>query len=505
MTLPVGWTSAPLGDVTEQRVDQGEPGKSSVNYIDIGSIDRDQKRVGVTDKVNSATAPTRARQWVRSGDVLVSMTRPNLNAVAMVTPDLDGAVASTGFDVLRTIGILPEWVFYRVRSQAFVQDVCQDVQGVVYPAIRPDDVRRHIVPIPPFDEQRRIVDAVESYLSRLDAVATSLERTQAKLKAYRASVLKAAVEGRLVPTEAQLARVEKRDYETADVLLKRILAERRRRWEDAELAKLQVAGRGPDDGKLKRKYKEPVTPDTSELPKLPDGWCWATVGQATWPVKDGPHYSPPYAEAGIPFVTGGHVRPWGIDFDRAKRISADVHRELCERVSPETGDILYTKGGTTGIARVNTYAQPFSVWVHVAVLKLAPSMNPFYLQHALNSPWCYAQAQRFTHGVGNQDLGLTRMVKIVFPLPPRDEQDRIVDEVDRLESVARENTDVVEAQARRVRRLCQGILKWAFEGKLVDQNPNDEPAGKLLERIIAQRAVKALVKKTRGRKAKAAS
>src|SRR5690242_20416425 len=154
MRLPRGWTKAKLGEFTLERVEQREPGTSAVPYIDIGSIDRDLKRVGPTEKVTCANAPTRARQWVESGDVLVSLTRPNLNAVALVPRELDGAVASTGLDVLRPKGVLAEWVFNRVRSQAFVLDVCKGVQGVVYPAIRPADVRRHDLPIPPLQEQR---------------------------------------------------------------------------------------------------------------------------------------------------------------------------------------------------------------------------------------------------------------------------------------------------------------------------------------------------------------
>src|SRR5438094_2040734 len=273
MTLPKGWSKAKIGEFTLERVEQGEPGSTAVPYIDIGSIDRDLKRVGPTEKVTGADAPTRARQWVKAGDVLVSLTRPNLNAVALVTPELEGAVASTGLDVLRPEGILPEWVFNRVRSQAFVSDVCEGVQGVVYPAIRPADVRQHDLPVPPVPEQRRIVDAIDSYLTRLDDAVASLERVQAKLKAYRSSVLKAAVEGRLVPTEASLARVEKRAYESADVLLARVLKERRRRWEEAERARLKAVGKTPKDDKWKANCREPVAPDVSGLPELPEGWC----------------------------------------------------------------------------------------------------------------------------------------------------------------------------------------------------------------------------------------
>ena len=209
----------------------------------------------------------------------MSMTRPNLNAVAQVAPDLDGAVASTGFAVLRSVGVAPGWIFYRVRSNEFIAGVCEDLQGVVYPAIRPHDVRRHKLPVAPVPEQHRIVEAIESYLTRLDDAIATLERVQRNLKRYRASVLKAAVEGRLVPTEAELARTEGREYEPASVLLERILAERRRRWEEAELAKLKAKGKAPKNDKWKAKYVEPAGPVTSELPELPEGWCWATVDQ----------------------------------------------------------------------------------------------------------------------------------------------------------------------------------------------------------------------------------
>ena len=106
MTMPRGWAVARLEDVVVERVSQGEPTTHPVPYIDIGAIDRERKKISETQPVTSCTAPTRARQWVKAGDVLVSMTRPNLNAVAQVPESLDGAVASTGFDVLRAIGVI---------------------------------------------------------------------------------------------------------------------------------------------------------------------------------------------------------------------------------------------------------------------------------------------------------------------------------------------------------------------------------------------------------------
>ena len=137
-------------------------------------------------------------------------------------------------------------------------------------------LRSHELPLPPLPEQHRIVEAIETHFTRLDAAVAALKRVKANLKRYRASVLKAACEGRLVPTEAELARAEGRDYEPADVLLKRILAERRAKWEADELAKMTAKGNPPKDDRWKAKYKEPQPPDTSDLPELPEGWAVAS-------------------------------------------------------------------------------------------------------------------------------------------------------------------------------------------------------------------------------------
>jgi type I restriction enzyme S subunit len=299
------------------------------------------------------------------------------------------------------------------------------------------------------------------------AAVAALRQVKTNLTRYRAAVLKAACEGRLVPTEAELARKDGSSYETGEQLLARILKERRAKWEADQLAKMQASGKLAKNDSWTSKYKEPAPPDASNLPLLPEGWTWASLGQASWSVRDGPHYSPKYTDEGIPFFSGGQVSPHGVDFASAKHISPEVHAELKKRCNPQRGDMLYTKGGTTGIARVNTYDFEFSVWVHVAVLKLVGSIQAFYLQHALNSPFCYAQSQRFTHGVGNQDLGLTRMVRIAFGLPPLPEQRRIVAEVDRRLSDIDAIEQDLSTQTIRADRLRQSILKHAFEGKLV--------------------------------------
>jgi len=169
--------------------------------------------------------------------------------------------------------------------------------------------------LPPLPEQHRIVEAIESYLTRLDDAMATLERVQRNLQRYRASALKSAVEGRLVPTEAELARAEGREYEPASVLLERILVERRCLWEEAELEKMKAKGKVPKNDKWKAMYVEPVGPDTSELPELPQGWCWASMPQlgelSRGKSKHRPRNDPRLLGGPYPFIQTGDVRHSG--------------------------------------------------------------------------------------------------------------------------------------------------------------------------------------------------
>jgi type I restriction enzyme, S subunit len=132
-------------------------------------------------------------------------------------------------------------------------------------------------------------------------------------------------------------------------------------------------------------------------------------------IADGPHFSPPYVEPedGYIFLSAGNIRPNKFLLDDVKYVSERHFKEFSKRVRPERGDVLYTKGGTTGVAKAVDLDMPFQVWVHIAVLKLRHNMvDPQYLAYALNSSNCYAQSQLFTRGATNKDLGLTRMKNI---------------------------------------------------------------------------------------------
>jgi type I restriction enzyme S subunit len=151
---------------------------------------------------------------------------------------------------------------------------------------------------------------------------------------------------------------------------------------------------------------------------------------------------------GIPFISARNIKVDRWSLEDAKYISEEDYREFSKRVVPEQNDVLYTKGGTTGIARVVDLNFPFQVWVHVAVLKLRKArILPHYLAMALNSPKCYEQSQLFTRGATNQDLGLNRMKNIVFPFPPSlEEQQRIVDEAVRRQKTLSDGIERAEKE-----------------------------------------------------------
>jgi len=167
--LPSSWVTAPLGAFTLDCGQRVPEEAEEFKYIDIGSINRETKRIETPQQLLGKDAPSRARKHVKAGDVLVSMTRPNLNAVAFVPDELDGQIASTGFDVLRaSFGIEHRWVSYLVRTDAFVEAMSELVQGALYPAVRPRDIRGFEAPLAPSNEQKRIADKLDAVLARVE-------------------------------------------------------------------------------------------------------------------------------------------------------------------------------------------------------------------------------------------------------------------------------------------------------------------------------------------------
>jgi type I restriction enzyme S subunit len=195
----------------------------------------------------------------------------------------------------------------------------------------------------------------------------------------------------------------------------------------------------------------------------PMSWPITRLGDVCGSLSDGPHVSPEYVETGVPFLSTRNIRSDGIVWRDLKFISEADAQIQWKKVKPTRGDVLYTKGGTTGIARAVDFDLDFAVWVHVAVLKLLKNkVDPVWLQEMLNSSHCYHQSQRLTKGIVNRDLGLRRMVDITFPLPPLSLQRAVatrVVEIDKLKAHHRAHLGKLDA-------LFASLQHRAFQGEL---------------------------------------
>ncbi|MFB1079346.1 restriction endonuclease subunit S [Photobacterium damselae] len=207
------------------------------------------------------------------------------------------------------------------------------------------------------------------------------------------------------------------------------------------------------------------------LGEVPDHWVISRVKNIVSRIVDGPHFSPKYVDDGYMFISARNIKVDRWSLDDAKFVSEQDFLEFNKRVKPEKGDVLLTKGGTTGIARAVDLEIPFQVWVHVAVLKtIKTKIDPFYFAYVLNGSSCYEQSQLSTYGATNNDLGLSRIAQIILACPPLDEQKVIKD---RLDSKCSKIDDLVTKAQQQVALMQErrtALISAAVTGKIDVRN-----------------------------------
>ena len=303
---------------------------------------------------------------------------------------------------------------------------------------------------------------IEKQFTRLEAGVAALRRVQANLKRYRAAVLKAACEGRLVPTEHELQSrsgvpplgcgKKRRDaastYETGEALLARILTERRQNW----------TGRG--------QYKEPAASDAKNLQSLPEGWAWTTAEQIT---DENRSITYGVIKLGVPFPDGVHVlrssdvRHLRLDLEGVKRVSPDIAGDY-RRTFLKGGEVLITVRGTLGgVVVAPVKCAGFNISREVAMLAMVePAVAKIAAIFIGSTPlqrWLLQRAK----GIAYTGINIETLKQLPIPLPPLAEQTRIVAEVERRLSMVEELETVVNANLQRAARLRQSILQQAFE------------------------------------------
>lgn len=484
--LPLGWVSVPLTEIVlpSGTCNPRNQGNGSFWYVDIEALDNTRQRIVAPKTILNQQAPSRARMRIRSGDVLFSLVRPYLKNIAVVPPELDNQVASTAYCVLRSApGIESAFLFYQLVQESFIHSI--PTYGSSPPAARDDEFLAAVVRIAPSDEQRRIVAKIDELFSKLDAGVAALERVKTALKRYRAAVLKAAVEGKLTAEW----RTRHPAKETGAELLRRILDERRRKWEQEQRAKYAKAGRPLPKG-WQKKCKEPAGPDGSGLPALPEGWGWATVAQIA-EVQGGIQKQPKRRPAShaFPFLRVANVLRGRLDLTEVHRI--ELFDGELEKLRLRAGDLLIVEGNgsKTEIGRSALWGDEITDCVHQNhIIRVRPQFGSSkFLNAYWNSPDGTRRVSETAASTsGLYTLSVAKVNRLPVPLLPLVEQELILAEVERRLSVVDEIETQIEASLKRASRLRQSILKRAFEGRLVPQDPLDEPAELLLQKIRQQ-------------------
>ena len=493
--LVTGWTVASIGEIS-RLVASGFPSgqhnqeKRGVPHIRPMNVDREGRLdLNILKYVDGAIP-----RELSKGDILFNNTNsPELiGKTAVVSIDKRLAYSNHMTRICLEAGFDPAFIAYHLHylwMSGYFRHRC--VNHVNQASISADPLSQTVpILIAPSPEQSRIAAVLDELFSDLDAGVTALERARDKLKLYRASVLKAAVEGALTAEWCE----EHSEVEPASELLKRILADRRCLWEQDQLRKFEEKGKTPPKN-WKAKYKEPVAPDNANLPPSLEGWCWATVDQCVTLIQYGSSAKASRSPDGVPILRMGNVSTDGrLIFDDLKYLPAD-HDEFPDLLL-EKGDLLFNRTNSAElVGKTAAYSgepSPCSFASYLIRVRLLEGVRPAILVFALNSGFGRAWIKRMVNQtVGQANVNGTKLATFVFPLPPANEQEAIAETVEERLSVIEHLEAEIAAKLQSAQRLRQSILRHAFTGQLVPQDPNDEPASELLKRIAVEREARA--------------
>jgi len=373
-------------------------------------------------RISKEAIQASATNLVPAGSIIVA-TRVGLGKLAIAPTDICFSQDCQGLIVDQKICCSK---FAALQLKLRVQNFQHISRGTTISGVTKKQLLEVPFDLPPLNEQRRIVAEIEKQFTRLDAG---------------------------VPTESELARAEGRDYESAKVLLQRILTERREKWN----------GRG--------KYKEPAAPDVANLPELPEGWVWANLdaiaevkGGIT---KDSKRNHTPSSRL-VPYLRVANVQRGYIDLSEVKEIEAD--EEIIKVLSLQRGDILFNEGGDRDkLGRGWVWNEEIPECIHqnhvFRARVFAQAVNPKFVSWYGNT---FGQQFFFDEGKHTTNLAsisMTKLKGLPIPLPSFAEQERIVAEIERRLSMVDELEATITANLQRALRLRKGILEQAFNSQ----------------------------------------
>lgn len=486
-SLPQGWANAKLNDISLLRYEKVEPsGLKKKAYISLEHIESETNRIidhGYSEDVKSL------KSIFYAGDVLYGKLRPYLNKVCQ--PNFDG-VCSTDILVFKQSPALDNRLLLQLLSRReTVKYANAHVKGINLPRISAYQLGELNIDLPPLNEQKRIVTIIEELQGRSRRAKEAMEGIPELLEQLRRSILAAAYRGNLTKEW----REKHPDVEPANELLKRIRAERRKRWEEAEFEKLKAKGLTGDTlneefAKRRKQCKEPAPLDTSDLPELPKDWCWASIEELSQWITDGTHQPPPFTDRGVPFLVISNMVSGDIAWDTVQKwVSTETYDKYTGIYKPSFGDIIYSTVGSYGVAVEVMTHKKFMFQRHIAHIRpISNHVSVSYLSFSLNSPICKEQADKVARGVAQKTVNLSDLRRFAIPLAPLSEQYKLNELLSKSFEILDNQRLNLNSSLTKLYNFEQSILSKAFRGELVPQDPNDEPASILLERIRQEKA-----------------
>lgn len=503
--LPSSWAAVKLGDFVENEKGKKPKNESKTEtashpfpYVDIQAFEENVVRTwtdGVGCRLCYETDFLMVWDGSRSG---------------LVGKGMNGALGSTLVRIYFP-SMVNDYAFYFLQSK--YQQINTRAKGVGIPHVDPALLWNYDFPIPPFNEQHRIVAKIEELFSELDKGIENLKTARAQLKAYRQALLKHAFEGKLT---AQWRAENKGKLESADALLKRIQQERAQRYQQqladwerkspsipllqrgkttsaASIPPLEKGGLGGISKPKAPKLLPPLSAEElAELPELPEGWGWCKLGDFIVSIDAGKSFKcderePLVNEIGVAKVS---AVTWGEYDESESKTCTDTAKEN-EAYLIRSGDFILSRANTIDLVGACVIAKKITKKIMLSDKTLRIVFEGFqqeYFLQYLRSRIGRNQIMRLS--TGNQEsmrnIGQDRIRSIAVPICSREEAEAVIEilaarlsEVDQLDQTI--TTSLQQAEA-----LRQSILKRAFSGQLVPQDPHDEPASVLLARIKAE-------------------
>jgi len=441
-------------------------------------------------------------QRLTEGDIVVAMSSGSASVVGKAAPVLRAdAKRVAGFGAFCGVWrpASAEWSVYLrhyFQSAEYRQAVTAAALGVNINNLRADHIGSLEIGLPPASEQRRIVAKLEDLLARSRRAKTSLDAVPPLLEKLRQSVLAAAFRGDLTADW----RAKNQDAEPAEKLLARIRFDRRKKWEAAALAKMKAKGKPPTDDRWKQKYVEPEPADTSGLPELPEGWCWAGLSEVA-SLQLGQRRAPEYEhQPHRPYVRAANITWRGLDLTDVKTMGfADP-----DSVALEPGDVLLSEasGSPTEVGKPALWTGELeNCCFQATVLRVrsySASLRGGWLRLAFLKNALLGDFAAMAPGVGILHLTAERMRAWPVPLAPFAEQVEVVQRTEAIMKRWAATEDLVPRLHERRLQLDRSVLAKAFRGELVPRPPTDELADVMLGRLNAESARTVPERATRG-------